>query len=590
MAKDFKTTSEFRGYEARKDPTNVDERMLIPPSQNVLINDGEKISARPGYSLLGAANPALTPVESSFDWMTSRGLEIPMKVYNGTLQFLYSGTWRTLASGYSTSDFSFDSWWSTSEVKDLLLFVYGTAAIGMWSGGITTLASVTANTITKQGTTSWAEEGFLLAGTRQVKIGSQTYTYTGGESTTTLTGVTANPTGNGHSAGDLVYQEIRTTANKPASGFYNDIIRVLKNQVYYGDYTKREIYVSKNTDYTDAGFTVGGRIPGEGAILTLDSTPVAFAPQEEDMYISTKDGWFKTSFTLAADLTKEYLQVKRLKTNRGKSARSQASVAECGNYILYVTNDKQIDSLGRVENIDTPESRPISDPIKLELASYDMTIAPHLKYFKNQLFATFPSEGKVLIYDFDRRYWQAPQTLPVRRLGVYQDELIGHSSSTPESYYLFDEDVFSDNENPIDCRAAFSYRNYNERFWPKQFDEWGTELYLSSNCSVSLVQKYDFGGFTSTQEKIIRGNDSSILFNTTADNSLGKWPLGQNPLGSITDSQSDLPKARVIHSFDAIDFYEHQPVYSSYGVDQKWELIACGGNVRLSKNDNQIKQ
>jgi hypothetical protein len=196
----------------------------------------------------------------------------------------------------------------------------------------------------------------------------------------------------------------------------------------------------------------------------------------------------------------------------------------------------------------------------------------------------------MLIYDFDRRYWQAPQTIPVRRVGIYNNELIGHSASTPESYYLFDTDTYSHNGNPIDVRAAFSYRNYGERFWQKQFDEWGSELYLSSNCNISVLQKYDFGGFTSIQEKIIRGNDSSILFNTTSDNSLGKWPIGQNPLGSITDSQNDLPKARVIHSFDAIDFYEHQTVYSTYGIDQRWELISCGGNVKLTKNDNQIKQ
>jgi len=68
----------------------------------------------------------------------------------------------------------------------------------------TTYASSTAVTITKQGAPTWAAAGFDTAG--QVVIDAITYTYTGGSGTTTLTGVTPDPTAGGHIAGAVVEQ------------------------------------------------------------------------------------------------------------------------------------------------------------------------------------------------------------------------------------------------------------------------------------------------------------------------------------------------------------------------------------------------
>lgn len=591
--KKFNLIPKYRGYINKADVTNVDPSYLVSGSQNVLINDGEKIQVRPGYSIYGAASTDLYPVLSSYDWITSTNVERNLRKYNTTLEVYYSSAWRTVGTFTAAALLNFAEFWSSTESKDLLLIADGTSTMKMWSGGIAVIASVGTNTLTKSGSTTWAEERFLVAGTRQVNIGGVTYTYTGGESTTTLTGVTPDPAlaSPAIAAGDIAIQTIRSSSNTPASSFNNDIISTINNHVFVADFDRRDIYISKNTDYTSYTYS-SPRVPGEGALLTLDSNPIGFVVQEDSMYISgSKNDWYQIKFNRSADLTKEEVVVQKLKTGPGQGAYSQSSIGNAKNSVLYFSNEKTIDSLGRIENINTPQSLPLSDPIKTELESYDVTIAPHIKYFKNKTYIAFPSESKVVIYDHEKGFWQPPQILPVRRFAIIGGELYGHSNAVPETYKLFDEDVYSDNTNPIDARAVFAYRNYGRPDWKKNFDEWFTEGYISSNTTIDLTIYYDFGGNTSIIEEEIIGTDTDILFGPPGDSSIGKAGLGQQPIGSSVDSPSDLSKFRIIHELRKQDFYEVQVKYASNDVDYRWELLRLGGNVRLSTADNGfIKQ
>lgn len=589
----FKLTTEHKGYINKADVTNTDPRFLIPGSQNIIINDGERVGKRQGYTLLGQADSSNFAIESSYDWITSTNVERNLRAYDGNLQVYYAGTWQNLATGLSSIAFNFAEWWSSSEVKDLLLFVDGTPNIYMWSGGITTFASATSNTITKQGTTTWAEDRFLIGGTRQVVIGGITYTYTGGEGTTTLTGVTPDPTAGGHSVGDVVFQAIRTTANSSTTGlpsaFKNSLIRVLDNYVYIGDKTRRDIYISKSTSYTDFSFTTPVRLPGEGALLTLDSSPVGFVVEDSAMYITgSKDDWYQTKIATSADLTKETLTIQKLKSGPGQGAFSQSSIGNIKNSVIYFSNERTVDTIGRVENIETPQSRPLSDPIKSELLAYDVTVPPVIKYYKSKTYIGFPSEGKVIVYDHTRRFWLPPWTMPVRAFAIIDGDLCIHSALTPETYKLFDG--ITDNGNPIQAVAAYAYRNFGRPDEEKSFDEYYIEGYISSGTRLNCILKYDFGGSTSIKEAVIDGSDTDILFSSSADGSLGKWPIGNQPLGSITDSPSDLPKFRAVYQTDKIDHYELAVVFETNDDTSEWEILRHGPNVALSTSINtQVK-
>lgn len=594
MSKEFKRVDAFTGYFNRKDVTKLNPGDLVAPSQNVMVNaDGDKIGPRNGYSRWGAEKSYDQPIQGSFEWSSSTGTELPLRSYSDgstvQLEAYFGQAWRNVGSGYARAALEFTTYWDDAEKLDVAIFVDGTASLFAWYGGVATFASATASTITKEGTSTWAESRFLKAGTREVVINGTTYAYTGGEGTTSLTGVTPDPTAAGHAVGSYVVQKVRVTANKPSATAKNDIVGVHNNQLHVAALTERSVFVSKNTDYADFSAPSTPRAPGESVTLTLDGLPTGFASDEDSMYVFTNDGRFKTTYTLSDDLTAEDLRIDRVKGSRAIGVPAASCIAKAGDYIAYFTNDATIDFLGRGEGIDTPESRPISDPIKDELLSYDTTVKPHLRYHENRLYCSFPSVGKTLIYEFETKQWQPPQVLPVRRIAVYDGEVHGHSSTVAESYRLFDPAVYSDlGTFPIDARAAFAYQNYGDRSRLKRFDEWYTEAYKAQSTELNLTIKYEFGGAISTVSKTFGALPGKHLFYSQVDGSLGKWPIGSQPNGSVTDAPDDLPKVRVICEITdrTLDFYELQPVYSSNSMDARWQLLSMGGNVRLSQTDN----
>jgi len=273
--------------------------MFPSHDQKVLINDAEKITSRGGYTLDGAANAALNPIESAFTWKTSTGAERVLRSYDDELEVRFVDAdgdvnWVKVADGWSDVDFSFDTWWDNTEKLEVLLFVVGDDNIYEWGGGVAEVSSGAAATITKKGTTSWADEGFYTSGNKTINIDGTEYTYTGGETTTTLTGV--SPSAAGLSDGDIATQKIITNEDKPVADHVNDDIAVLNNQAYITSEKSNLLYVSTDSDYTS--FSVSSpRVPGEGEVITLDSPGLAAIPLDQDMLIATVDDeWYRTNF------------------------------------------------------------------------------------------------------------------------------------------------------------------------------------------------------------------------------------------------------------------------------------------------------
>lgn len=594
MPQSFKIISKFQGYRAKTDDTKIPGGYLVQGSQNVEMTDADTVALRNGYTLFGAADATLNAIVSSYEWQTHRGVEHPLRGHGLLLQYHDSNdaAWVTLEqpSTFASARFQYAEFWdATTEVQDLLLFVNGESSIFMWSGGTTTFASATATTITKEGTTTWAEEGFLTAGTRRVVIEGVTYTYTGGEGTTALTGVTPDPTVAGHTVGISVAQQIRDTANSSITGlpnsFSNDLIATLDNHVYVGDLESREVYVSKNTTYLDFSFSAP-RVPGEGALLTFDQTSIGFIVQEQDMYITSgKDFWYRTRFVTSDDLVNESLNIERLKTTTQQAAVSQSAMEKVKNNILLITNEPTLDSLGRMQNFATPQSKPISDPIKKDFDTYDFTDA-HIKYYKNNIYVAVPAESLLLKFNIDKGYWEAPWVLPAGRLAIISGELHLHSNAVPETYKLFQG--FNDNGNAIKAVARFSYQNWGKRASLKTHNEWFSEGYIATNTLLTLTLNYDYKGFTQVLSGVIDGDTTNnYIYVNQSSGSLGKKNLGKSKLGGA-GAGDDTNKFRVIDEMQSKDYYEIQPEYSTNDIDKRWEILAFGANVKISNTDNNF--
>jgi hypothetical protein len=162
---------EPQGYVANRDITLVGGRYLVPGSKNTLIKNREKVTGRKGYELFGAAKTLDKGIVSNKDWQTSTGVERNLRSYFDTLEVYYDDAWRELEDGFSNKvNFNCEPWWDSSELIDVLLLVNGTDEIREWSGGISRVASVTANTITKKGYLAGATIAFNDNGAGQDTI------------------------------------------------------------------------------------------------------------------------------------------------------------------------------------------------------------------------------------------------------------------------------------------------------------------------------------------------------------------------------------------------------------------------------------
>lgn len=482
---------------------------------------------------------------------------------------------------------------------------------GSGTGATVEILSVGTNSITVSGTKSLSELGFYdnanNSGKFQLLIDGVTYTYTAtnGNGGMTFSGISPDPTLAIINPGDAVIQVVSSKTAEGISSlptdFNFDLISTLINQVYYGDETNNTFYISKVNDYTSVAAS-NPRLPGEGALATLDSPPIGFKPQTNQsttnsntMYVAAgANQWYAVSFVLSSDLTNESIQITRLKTTPLQGAQSQELIADFKNTIAFISNEPILNEFGIQANyFSEPQMQNISDPIKYDMDAYDF-LGGQVFYWNYYLFFTVPKMGVVRMYNVVKKYWEAPQTLPISRFYLVDDQLYGHSSLTNESYQLFTG--YNDNGNPINAVAAFPYiatiPKIAEPDDLKSFDRIYTEGYIAGNTQLLLTINYDFGGFSGSYDVAIEGqpafggNPNPIIFNRVTDGSLGQNTLGTQPIGTILNlgAQPNNPKFRVINTMPKHDFFESQIVYSSNDVDQQWTLLRFGPLVQRSKN------
>lgn len=604
---EFKLTDSFPlGYRSREDITKLPPGVLIRGSQNVLTNVSDRIQIRQGYALDGATSVIASAIESSFDWQTKGNGEVHMRAgfltsaaNDGKLQYRYvdslgAVTWRDLMTALTSVSFNFCTYWNTTENLRETLFVNGLSFIYRWNGATAVIASTGAATITKTGTESWADAGFYTAGNKSLVINGNVYTYTGGETTTTLTGVSPNPTGEAN--GSIVHQSVVTTANSSLTGvpatFLNGLINNLNNQIFLGSLVSPTLYISKVNDFDDYSASTP-RQTGEGAVLILDDNLVALVRQEQFMYVSAgKDLWYNVNFELQTStvgVTYEQVNAELLKNGKRQGAQSQAFTSHMKNNVITVTFEPTIDMIGRLEDyFGTPQTKNISDPIKLDVDQYDFT-GGSIFYHRYNIYVAVPEEGIVLVYSLITNSWEAPQTLPITRFYTVDGELYGHSSATSESYQLFtgyaDRVYTGFNGYPIDAKAVFSYQNFGTRFNYKKANMFYIEGYINANTVLNCSVTYELDGCATTKTFTIDGSDSQIVCISNDADSLGKVSLGKVKLGGagISSLQNLPPKFRVEKTFPSTNFFECSFSFEVLGVDNRFELLNFGLNASLAQ-------
>lgn len=616
-AQEFSVQNIFKyGYRNKEDVSNLPPNALVVGSQNVVTNAADLITVRGGYVLDGpAGNQNTYGVDSAFDFSNRLATTQNLRKWGSTLEVRYVNptitdpnvsavSWFaiTAALAQPTKPVNFTTFWDqTTELKTFCLFVNGDNNIYEWTGAVGSVASTTPNSITISGTKTTSQVGFYDNAANSAKFllldaAGNTYTYTG-VSAETFTGVTPDPSA-AFVVGDPIVQKPNsipgTSVTTNGSGnlgsaFTFDLISTLENQVWYGDQSSNTINVSKTNNYKDVSFSTPARLPAEGALITLDAPPVAFIPEASQMYIGAgRDQWWisqKLDSTVVVSTIPTPIQAlyaSRLKTALNQAPQSQSLTSHFKNAVVYVSNEPIINALGLVKDVFAePQLINLSDPIKYDVDAYDFT-GGEVLYDNYYIYVSVPVNGVVRMYNIQKQYWEAPQTIPVSRFyhtnSVIGGSIYGHSSLTNESYELFTG--FNDNNNPINAVAAFPYISQQGGAFmeKKNFNKHYTEGYIASNTVLMLTLNYDFGGYSGSYTTLIDGSDQSITFNRITDGSLGQNPLGSQPVGTILNvpNAPAEPKFRVIDTMPRVNFYEYQVVYSTDDVDQNFTLLRFG--------------
>jgi len=599
----YSLTTEVLEYNSAVDPTNCDPRTLVVPSQNVLIDRQRKVHSRKGLSRKGIANKSLTPPRNAWTWNNSTGKELPQRFYDDELE-VYLGTvdtyaidaWTRVANSWSTTEIMrARPWWDATESIDLQLMVVGDDNVYEWNGAVAVVSSIASTTITKKGTTTFAQNRFYTNRNKTltcVRTGTE-YTYTGGEGTTTLTGI-ADTTG--LIANDILVQKIVTSADKPAADRTNDTIEVFENQLILGSYDDNEVYISNNDDYDGFAYS-SPRIAGEGALVTLDGRSKGFGILGKYLLAFAKDSIFKVEYVEIAVSTTltEVLSIKKLNSGMDQGSFGPDTIIPIGDAIAYLSNEPALRYIQDPDQLGGTSPRTLSNPIKTDFDAEDFTNA-FGAWHKNAIYLSSPVNSRLYILEFVedadgklRRYWQPPQIVPVRSISVINGDLYIHSNYVPETYKLFDSysDISSDDVKlPIHCIAAFAYSNPS-RMNQKNFDEYCVEGEISpSTKDLALTLNYGFGGYIQSIERMIDGTDRDILEESLAVSSLGQQSLGQTPIGGASTAPSEAAKFRTILEYPKDDYEGMQAIFSTNEIDRYWGILAHGANVRLSKRKN----
>lgn len=555
------------------------------------------------------------PIRNAWTWYTSTGTQLPQRFYHDELE-VYLGivdeeeinAWVRVRAGWSVTEMlRAATFFDTTENLDEQIMVNGDDNLYEWNGAIAVVDSITGVTVTKKGTTTFAQNRFYTSANKTfvcVRTGTE-YTYTGGESTTTLTGIGSTA---GLEEGDILIQKIVVDDEEPAANRTNHFIFSLENQIYLGSEDDEEVYISTNDDYADFAFS-SPRVPSEGALLTLDDPVRAFGPLGKlPIIFAGRSSAYRIEFeqlNVGAALV-ETLKVKKLDTGVDQGALNQESVVPIGNALAYLSNEVALRIIENPDDITGINPKTFSNPIKPDFDAEDWTNAFGI-WYKNILLFSAPAASRMYMLNFVEdadgslfRFWNPPQVLPAGPLSIIDSgdgsKLHMHSNSVAETYLLFDgasdgqyPDMDVSDKLPIHAVAKYAYQDFKNRAVLKTFDEYYVEGEITPNTTDLLLSiNYDFEGATQIIEKTVDGSDEDILEGNLGNNSLAQQSLAVNPLGGLLNPPSDARKFRVVFEIAKEDFHTIQDVYETNEIDRYWAIIARGANATLSPRRSTI--
>lgn len=277
--------------------------------------------------------------------------------------------------------------------------------------------------------------------------------------------------------------------------------------------------------WTSFYYTLPIRRPGEGYVYQLPSNFWTMAPQETEMYVNTKFGkWSYIETVLSADLQSETVLLTPLKQVSSSKVIFPYMIGYLDDTLIYVTENKTLDMIGRKELLQLPQTTNLSQPVALDFQELTFEDGS-MEYLGKQLFITSPKQSTMLVYDNqpDNHYWQPPQVIPENGiLSIIGNTLITHSNLRNQSFNLFTGRKGDVSRNYI-VRARSPYLSYGNRWGWKNSNMSFVEGYVTGAPPMKMKVYLGINGCAG-----IRPHDIEPIVCITPDQA----PLGEGNFGS----------------------------------------------------------
>lgn len=580
----------FDGYQTKYDPSKVSEG-ANPQGQNTTIFDGDRIGVRQlGYDLFptgGTLSTTTQPITSLHTFRKRDGENILMRSYGTVMEYYEEGndSWETLRTGYTSGyRFGYADYNINTDLTSYVYFGNSQEMTERWTGQHTLI----------NGTVTASDTFIPVDSTAGFLSTTGTIIYCGTEATYASTTPTrfnlSSPAAVGCANNRAVAEATMDVTSSPKG----NILLAIDNRLWVAGITTtpQAVYFSRYgnpTDFISATLIADGTDTSPG-IFNLGEGGggvVGMTPDESSIYI------FKKSTIRKATLNDTIYTLGNLKPFDGKSqttgATAPLSTFTSDNAVFFVTPDKQIMMLSRVEQVDYPQITPISDPIEPTVAEANFDASTGITFKNKVYFAAKSTEqtaynDAIFVFNLRTGKWDSPIIgWNVADWAIYDD-------GTGEALYFGDattNNVYQVNETPTDYIYGITsnWRSKQNDFGlphtQKQIDSVYVEGYIGQNTTLTISLLLDENGFTQTYTTEFSGTESAFIYNSDSFNLFGFHAFGRERFGS-NDDQSGGKKFRVYLNKSVIPtpFYNAQIEFASDGEAQNWEITNFGFKVR----------
>lgn len=322
------------------------------------------------------------------------------------------------------------------------------------------------------------------------------------------------------------------------------------------------------------------RGPGYGYIGQLPANFWTMFPQEDQMYLNDASGnWGTIETKLSTDLQTETIEYTPLKQKGRNKVIYPYMIGYRDNHICYVTEDKNLDMIGREPLLQLPQISHLSDDVKLDFLAASFNNGS-IEWVGLRLYITSPEDMLMFVYDESMEYWQPPCLIPENGiLSIIGNNLVSHSSLRNVTNTLFVGT--NDNGNPFTIKIRTGYNYYGNRWAEDVASMVFVEGYMQGNPQLSALVFQDVNGCHGIQRGVV-----DPVYCIASD----RAPFGYGSLGSHShgnDTDSPIPYFQWIGvGQKSFAFYMAAMELQCESLDPVFEILLMALNTVASENNN----